>query len=114
MTAQEKAILVAKAASDKKADDVVMLELTGLTLVADYFVIASGNSIPQVQAIAQNIMGELGKVGKPELRVAGYSDGNWVLVDCGDVVAHIFLGDQREFYGLERLWRDAKKIEYRD
>ncbi|TCS83782.1 ribosome silencing factor [Tepidibacillus fermentans] len=103
--------LAAKIASDKKAKDVVVLEIKGLSVIADYFVICSGNSETQVQAIANEIKD---KMEEQQIEVKGWEgmdQARWVLIDLGDVVVHVFHKDEREFYNLERLWRDAPVIE---
>ncbi|MDR3589290.1 MAG: ribosome silencing factor [Negativicutes bacterium] len=104
--------LVASAASDKKARDIVILDMEGITLVADHFVICSANSTTQVQAIADNIEEKLAEKGIKPLRKEGYRDSHWVLLDFGDCVVHIFVEEDRRFYNLERLWGDAKAAKY--
>ncbi len=104
--------LVAKAASDKKAGDIVIMDLTGISPVTDYFVICSAHSITQVQAIADNMEEQLRDQGIRLLRREGYRDARWVLLDYGNCVAHIFLEEDRQFYKLERLWGDAKQVVY--
>ncbi|MDS1029425.1 ribosome silencing factor [Bacillota bacterium LX-D] len=111
MEIQDKVSLIVQALYDKKGVDIVALKLQGLTLVADYFIIASGRSTNQVQALAKNVMDELGKSEIKELRVEGYREGRWVLLDYSDVVVHIFLDEARQFYGLERLWGDAEHVQ---
>jgi ribosome-associated protein len=100
-----------RAMEEKKAYDVVALDLRGISLVADYFVICHGNSEPQVQAIAQEIRERAEEMGA-RVRVEGMDRARWVLVDMGDVVAHVFHRDEREFYHLEGLWSDAKSVEF--
>lgn len=104
--------LVAKAASDKKARDIVIMDLTGISPVTDYFVICSANSTTQVQAIADNIEDQLAKQGVKVLHKEGYRDAHWILLDYGHCVAHVFVEDDRQFYKLERLWGDAKQVVY--
>ena len=104
--------LVAKAASDKKARDIIIMDTEGISLVTDHFVICSANSTTQVQAIADNIVDQLDKQGIRVLRKEGYREARWVLLDYGNCVAHIFLEDDRVFYNLERLWGDAKQVSY--
>ncbi|TJY43486.1 ribosome silencing factor [Cohnella pontilimi] len=97
-------------AEDKKANDVVALNLQGISLVADYFVICHGNSDTQVLAIATEIRKRAEEMGI-RVRLEGVDTARWVLVDMGDVVAHVFHRDEREYYHLERLWSDAKAVE---
>lgn len=104
--------LVAKAASDKKARDIIIMDLQGISPVTDYFVICSANSTTQVQAIADNIMEKLDEQGLRLLRKEGYREARWVLLDYGNCVAHIFVEEDRVFYNLERLWGDAKQVSY--
>ncbi|MDF2569093.1 MAG: rsfS [Sporomusa sp.] len=104
--------LVAKAASDKKASDIVIMDLTGISPVTDHFVICSANSTTQVQAIADNIEQQLAEQGIRLLHKEGYRDAHWVLLDYGHCVAHVFVEDDRQFYKLERLWGDAKQEVY--
>ncbi|WP_346355933.1 ribosome silencing factor [Azotosporobacter soli] len=106
--------LAAKAASDKKASEIMILNMQGLSNVTDYFLIASATSTTQVQAIADNIEKELDKVKVSALRREGYREARWVLLDFGDLVAHIFVEEDRAFYNLERLWADAPVEVYED
>ena len=97
-------------AEDKKAEDVVILDISKLTSVANYFLITHGNSDRHVRTIAENIRDEMKKKGMPVLHVEGLGDGKWVLLDFGAVIAHVFYHETREFYALERLWGEAKRI----
>jgi ribosome-associated protein len=105
----ERARLCAEAALEKKASDVAILDVRGLTSIADYFVIASGRSDTQVRAIAESIEERVREHGFRPLAVEGLRHGQWVLLDFGDVVAHVFYAPLREFYDLERLWSQAKR-----
>ena len=105
-----KALACARAAIDKKAEHVKILNLTGISGFTDYFVICSGMSDRQVQAISDSIEFEVEASGSEVLSVEGYTDGRWVLMDCGDVVVHIFLDALREYYDLEALWQDAPRV----
>jgi len=111
LDAHQKAVLAATAAADKKAADVVVLEVGDLTVVTDYFVIASGANPIQVKAIVDHVLEELEARGFKPLGVEGYTDGRWVLLDFGDVVVHVMNPEQRDYYGLERLWGDARRVE---
>jgi ribosome-associated protein len=110
-SSKEKALLCAQAALDHKAIDLAILEVKKLSSFADYFVISSGSSDRQVQAIASHIEEKLGKQGLHPLGIEGKREGRWVLLDYGDVIIHIFYHPIREFYDLERLWSDAPKVE---
>ncbi|MFC5405176.1 ribosome silencing factor [Cohnella soli] len=98
------------AAEEKKAHDIVALNLQGISLIADYFVICHGNSDTQVLSIATEIR-KTAEIAGAKVRIEGADTARWVLVDMGDVVAHVFHKDEREFYHLERLWSDAKSVE---
>jgi ribosome-associated protein len=111
-SSKEKALLCAQAALDHKAIDLAILEVKKLSSFADYFVISSGSSDRQVQAIASHIEEKLGKQGLHPLGIEGKREGRWVLLDYGDVIIHIFYNPIREFYDLERLWSDAPKVEW--
>ncbi|MFA5882185.1 MAG: ribosome silencing factor [Eubacteriales bacterium] len=104
------ASLVAAAAEDKKAKDVLILDISDVSVVCDYFVICSGLSTTQVKAIAENVETKLEEQGMKKLRVEGFRDGHWVLLDYGSVVAHVFQEDDRHFYNLEHLWGDARVV----
>ncbi len=99
-------------ASDKKASDVLLLDIRDVSVIADYFVICSGNNNRQLQAIADAIDEELGKQGAILLHREGTADTGWVLLDFGDIVIHIFGPQEREYYRLERLWSEAKTVVY--
>ena len=113
MTATPKQLLdlAVTAADDKKAMNIVALDLTGVSLVADYFVICHGNSDTQVQAIATEIRKQAHEAGATVKGIEGMDSARWVLMDLGDVIVHIFHRDEREYYNIERLWSDAKVVE---
>jgi len=100
-----------QAAEDKKAEDIDVLNMEGISLLADYFLICSANSDRQVQSIARELMDKAGEAGYEVKSVEGFDAARWVLVDLGDVVAHVFHRDERSYYNLERLWRDAPQLE---
>ncbi len=99
------------AASDKKALDLVVIDLRAIATFTDYFLIASGGNLRQVQAIADEVVEKLKKSGTPAARVEGYRTAEWVLVDYGDFIVHVFEDKARKFYDLERLWREGKRVE---
>ena len=96
--------IVLDAAHDKKAEDVVDIDVSGRTILADRFVIVTGRSKIQTRSIADSITEKAQMAGLRKPRIEGYADGNWILLDLGNVVVHVFTPDQRAFYNLERLW----------
>lgn len=102
--------VAAAAALDKKAEDVVVLDVRGLAAYADYFVVASGTSDRQVTAIADAVEEKMKKAGYRTIGVEGYTRGHWVLLDFGDVVVHVFYDEARAFYDIEGLWADAARV----
>jgi ribosome-associated protein len=108
--ARQKALLCVRFALEKKAYDLVLMEVGPLTSLADYFLICTGRSDTQVQAITQSIEENLQHHGIRPLSVEGYTRGQWAVVDYGDVVVHVFYEPVREFYDLERLWARAPRV----
>ncbi len=107
----ELATHVAKALSSKKALDIKVLKVEDLTVLTDYFVIGSGSSSTQVSALAEEVDYKLSQLGVEPTRKEGMDSRNWILLDYGSVVVHVFYPEMREYYGLERLWADAQQIE---
>ena len=107
----DKVLLLTRFALEKKARDLVVLEVRELTSIADYFIICSGSSDRQVQSIAQGIEENLSETGHSPLSVEGANRGHWVLMDFSDVIVHIFYEPVREFYDLEGLWGHAPRVE---
>jgi len=101
---------VVSACEEVKGKDLSVLDVRSLSDFADFFVIVSGRSDRQVQGITNRVIEELLRSGARPLSVEGYEDGQWVLVDCGDVVVHVFYEENREFYDLESLWMRAKRV----
>jgi ribosome-associated protein len=99
-------------AYDKKASDVLLLDIGELTSIADYFVICNGNNTRQIQAISDAIEDELKKQGARMLHREGIAESGWLILDFGDVIVHIFGPKEREYYRLERLWSEAKTVVY--
>jgi len=110
LEALELALLAARAAEDRKARDVMVMEMRELTTVTDYFVLASGRTPIQVRAIADHVEDEASRRGARLLHREGYERGRWVLLDYGDVVVHVLCEEERKFYALERLWGDAPVV----
>lgn len=100
-----------KALEEKKGEDIRIIDIQGVSILADYFIIASGSNNSQVQAMADNVEEELYKIGHECRQVEGYNTANWILMDYGDIIVHVFSKEDRLFYDLERIWRDGKQIE---
>ena len=107
----ELARLAIGALEDKKAEDVRVIDIGGVSVLADYFIIASGNHRAQVQAMADEVEQRMGRAGAAPRQIEGYQAGNWVLMDFGDVIIHIFDAQNRLFYDLERIWKDGTQID---
>ncbi len=110
LTAEHKAQRAARAALDRKALDLVVLDVQGLSNVTDYFLVCSGRSTTHVNSITEAIRMELKRDGVRPLHAEGASASGWILLDYGDVLMHVFLEDTRAYYALERLWGDAPSI----
>lgn len=111
LTSREIALAAIEALEDKKGEDIRIIDISEVSILADYFIIASGNNRNQVQALCDNVEEKLGKMGVVQKQIEGYDNGNWILVDYRDIVIHIFDKENRLFYDLERIWRDGKLIE---
>ncbi|MEE8074990.1 MAG: ribosome silencing factor [Candidatus Binatia bacterium] len=111
MGSWERALLLSRYALEKKAYDLVLIEVSEVTSIADYFIICSGRSDRQVQSIAQGLQENLGKMGISSRSIEGLNRGHWVLMDYSDVIVHVFYQPIREFYDLEGLWAHAPRVE---
>ena len=109
--AKKMAMLAVSGLEDKKANDVRILDIEKISTLADYFIIASGTNRNQVQAMADYVEEFLGKAGYSPKHLEGYQNANWILMDYGDIVLHLFDEENRLFYDLERIWRDGTVIE---
>ena len=109
--AKEMAKIAYHALDEKKGEDIRIIDIAGISVLADYFIIANGSSESQVQAMVDNVEEEMHKAGYSLKQREGYGSGNWVLLDFGDVIVHVFDKENRLFYDLERIWRDGKNIE---
>lgn len=114
MTSKELAKLAVKALDDKKGEDISIIDISEVSVVADYFIIAGGSNRSQIQAMADNVDEVIGKNGGSLRQMEGYESGNWVLLDFTDVIVHIFDKENRLFYDLERIWRDGKIVKAED
>lgn len=110
-TSKKMAKMAVDALEDRKGEEVHVIDISEISTLADYFVIASGTNINQVQALADNVQEVLGRAGYMTKNVEGYDTGKWILLDFGDIIVHVFDSENRLFYDLERIWRDGKRIE---
>lgn len=106
--------LAIDALEDKKAEDIHVIDISEVSVIADYFIIAGGGSKSQIQALCDNVLEKLGRAGYPERQIEGYNTANWILIDFGDVIVHIFDKENRLFYDLERIWRDGRQIDIKE
>jgi ribosome-associated protein len=106
----DRILMALNAAGEKKAVEIVVLDLREIASFTDYFVICSGTNERQVQAISDEVVETLKKAGSPVARVEGYKTAEWILLDYGDFVVHIFAEKARTFYDLERLWRESRRV----
>ena len=111
---REMASLAYHALEEKKADNITMIDIEQISTLADYFIIASGNNRNQIQAMADEVDEVLGRAGYEVRHKEGYQTANWILLDYGDLVIHIFDTQNRLFYDLERIWRDGKAVTIQD
>lgn len=101
---------IVDALSDKKGEDIRVIDISGVTVIADYFIIASGSNSNQVQALVDNVEEQMDKAGYQNPKVEGYNTASWILLDYNDVIVHVFSKEDRLFYDLERIWRDGKEM----
>lgn len=103
--------VIIDALQDKKAEDIRVIDISNVSVIADYFVIASGSNTNQIQAMVDNVEEEMFKAGFDNPKVEGYNTASWILLDYNDVIVHVFSEDDRAFYNIERIWRDGKEID---
>lgn len=103
--------LAVAALEDKKGEDIRVIDIQNVSVLADYFIIADGSNSNQVQAMVDNVQDQLLKAGYEYKQVEGYQTANWILMDYGDIIVHVFSREDRLFYDLERIWRDGKTID---
>ncbi len=114
MTSYEQAVLAAKAISGKKGLDIQVIEISDVSVLADYMVIATGNSSTHVKALADEVEYQLDKAGISVSHIEGYRSNTWILLDYIDVIVNVFSDEAREFYDLDRLWQDGKAVDLTD
>ncbi|MCI8866302.1 MAG: ribosome silencing factor [Lachnospiraceae bacterium] len=105
---KEMVTLAIQALADKKGEDIRIIDIREVSVLADYFIIASGANAKQVQAMTDNVEEVLGRAGHSPKQIEGYQSGNWILMDYRDIIVHVFCKEDRLFYDLERIWRDGK------
>ena len=111
MESREMAKLAVAALEDKKGEDIMVIDISEVSVLADYFIIANGNNHNQVQALIDSVGEKLAKMGYEPKNIEGYQTGNWILMDYNDIIVHIFSEEDRSFYDLERIWRDGKEVD---
>lgn len=112
--AKEMVRLAIQALEDKKAEDIRVIDISQVSVIADYFIIAGGSNKNQIQAMCDSVQEKLGRAGYPEKQIEGYNTANWILMDFIDVIVHVFDKENRLLYDLERIWRDGKLVEGKD
>jgi len=112
ITPRQLALLAAEVCDEKKAKDILVLDVRKITSISDYFIVCSTSNERQARAIAEDLRMRLKDLGKREMGVEGLEDARWVLQDFGDIVLHIFHESQREFYDIEGLWADARQVKW--
>lgn len=111
---REMTSLAIKALEDKKGNDIRVIDIQDVSIIADYFIIASGSNRNQVQTMADNVEEVLGRAGYEPRQLEGYGTATWILMDYNDIIVHIFSEEDRLFYDLERIWRDGKSIDIQE
>ena len=111
---KEMARIAWNALNDKKGEDIKIIDITGISVLADYFIIANGTNDSHVNALVDNVEEELHKAGYPLKQREGRASGSWVLLDFGDIIVHVFDKENRLFYDLERIWKDGKVTDIAD
>ena len=114
MTIEEYVKIAVDAAEEKKSEDTVILNIGKVSVIADYFVITTANNISQLQAVVDNVDEKLTKAGLQAKCIEGKGDSNWILMDYGDFIVHVFDREGRSFYDLERIWKDADELNVND
>lgn len=108
---KEMTTLAIKALEDKKGNDIRVIDIQDVSIIADYFIIASGSNRNQIQTMADNVEEVLGRAGYEPRQLEGYGTATWILMDYNDIIVHIFSEEDRLFYDLERIWRDGKNVD---
>ncbi|MDO5336921.1 MAG: ribosome silencing factor [Eubacteriales bacterium] len=111
---REMAVLACKALDEKKGKDIKVIDIHKVSVIADYFIIASGSNSNQVDAMVDNVQEQLGRAGFEPKQIEGTRNSSWILMDYGDVIVHVFDEENRLFYDLERIWRDGQILEMKE
>ena len=111
VTTTEAAALAIEALEEKKAEDIRVIDISTVSVLGDYFIIANGTNRSQIQALADNVQEKLAKAGYLCKQTEGYQTASWVLLDFGDIIVHIFDAQNRRLYDLERIWRDGRQVD---
>ena len=111
---KEMALLAVDALEDKKGEDITVIDISEVSVIADCFIIAGGSNKSQIQAMSDSVEEKLGRAGMPLKQSEGYGSANWILLDFGDVIVHIFTDDERRHYELDSLWSEAPAEEYHE
>lgn len=106
--------LAIDALEDKKAEEIRIIDIADVSILADYFIIAEGSNRSQIQALTNSVEEKLGRAGYEVKQIEGYETANWILMDFGDIIVHVFDKENRLYYNLERIWRDGKTVERAD
>lgn len=114
LTEKQRLEIIIKALDSKRAEDIQLIGIKELTIVADHFIIANGTSTTQTKALADEVEFQLKQKGIEPIRTEGYQGASWIVLDYGDIVVHVFNKDMREYYNLERLWQDGEQIDISD
>lgn len=114
MTSKELAKIAVDALEDKKVEDLRVIDISEISIMADYFIIGSGSSQTQVRALANNVEEKLHEAGVNPRQIEGYQTASWILMDFNDIIVHVFNGEDRLFYNLEKIWLDGKPIQPSD
>jgi len=112
--AKEMVKIAVAALEDKKGEDIRIIDISDVTVIADYFIIATGSNINQVQALVDNVQEELFKAGHETSKIEGYHTGAWVLLDYNHIIIHVFSKEDRLFYDLEKIWKNGKTVDVAD
>ncbi|MFQ9515419.1 MAG: ribosome silencing factor [Eubacterium sp.] len=114
MESREMAKIAFNALEDKKGIDITVIDISNISVIADYFIIAGGNNENQVKALADNVEEEFAKAEISPKHMEGYNNANWILMDFNDIIVHVFNEDDRLFYDLERIWRDGQIVNVKE